>query len=254
MSDAMAAALSDIPPGLRSPLLSEFGQLLSEYGAGDWEKVGLKAGKLCEIIYSILKGLTSGSYPSAPAKPQNMVTACTALESAGQSFSRAVRIQIPRIIIATYELRNNRAIGHVSGDINPNHMDAEFFMRSCKWMIAELIRVYTSSDTASALALVETVTEKILPVVWDNEGRKKVLNPDLSTKDKTLVLAYASPEGATAREICSWSNYANLSRFRSSVLKGLSDDALIDFNSTTDVVNLSPTGNRYVESKGLLNF
>lgn len=254
MSDAIESALSDIPAGLRNPLLNEFGQLLSEYRAGDWEKVGLKAGKLCEIIYTILKGLTTGSYATVPSKPQNMLTACTALESAGQNFSRAVRIQIPRIIISTYELRNNRAIGHVGGEVNPNHMDAEFFLRSCKWMLAELIRVFTSSDTAIAGALVESVTERNLPVVWDNNGRKKVLNPDLSTKDKALVLAYASPNGATAKEICNWSNYSNLSRFRTSVLKGLSEDALIDFNGATDVVNLSPTGNRYVESKGLLIF
>lgn len=253
MASTIDQALSAIPDGLRNPLISEFDQLLSEYRSGDWEKVGLKAGKLCEIIYSILKGYTAGNYPSVPSKPNNMVDACKALENAGSAFSRSVRIQIPRVLVATYELRNNRAIGHVGGEVNPNHMDAELFLRTGKWMVAELVRVFSSSNPADAGALIDSVTEKILPVVWENNGRKKILNPDLSAKNKALVLAYASPGGAAAKDICSWSGYSNLSRFRSGVLKSLSDDALIDFDPKSDLVSISPTGSRYVEANRLLS-
>lgn len=252
MAATIEDALAAIPKGLLQPLVSEFDQLLAEYRTGDWEKVGLKAGKLCEIIYTILRGLTSGTYPSTPSKPANMVDACKALEGAGATFSRSVRIQIPRVLIATYELRNNRAIGHVGGDVNPNHMDAELFLRTAKWMVAELIRIFSDLNTTSAGGLVESVTEKILPAVWENAGRKKVLNPKLSAREKALVLAYASPAGATAKDICAWSGYSNLSRFRAGVLKGLGDDALIDFDPKTDAVTISPTGSRYVETRGLL--
>lgn len=252
MVSSIADALAPIPPGLRGPLITEFDILLSEYRAGDWEKVGLKAGKLCEIIYSILQGYTSGTYPAAPSKPSNMVDACKALEGSGASFSRSIRIQIPRVLIATYELRNNRAIGHVGGEVNPNHMDAELFLRTSKWMISELVRVFSNLNIADAGALIESVTEKLIPVVWENAGRKMVLNAGLSARNKVLVLAYASPRGATAREICSWVGYSNLSRFRSSVLKALDSDALIDFNYANDTVMITPAGTRYVESRGLL--
>src|SRR3546814_456751 len=144
MASALDQALDPIPSGLRKPLISNFEELLAEYRAGDWEKVGLKAGKICEIVYTILKGYTAGTYPTAPSKPSNMVRACTALEGAGGEFSRSVRIQIPRLLIALYELRNNRAIGHVSGELDPNHMDAELFLRGCKWIVSELIRLFTS--------------------------------------------------------------------------------------------------------------
>src|SRR3712207_4123890 len=125
MADSLDVALSSIPEALRAPLVQQLEELLSEYRGGRWELVGLKAGKLCEIVYTILAGHTSGSYAAAPSKPSNMVAACQALEQAGASFSRSVRIQIPRVLIAVYELRNNRAIGHVGGDVDPNHMDAE---------------------------------------------------------------------------------------------------------------------------------
>lgn len=136
MADSLASALSDIPDGLRSPLISQFEELLAEYRSGKWETVGLKAGKICEIVYSILSGHCSGAYEKSPTKPKNMVAACIALEQSDPArFSRSVRIQIPRLLIAVYELRNNRAIGHVGGDVDPNHMDAEFFLRDRKSVV-----------------------------------------------------------------------------------------------------------------------
>lgn len=252
MASALDQALKAIPNGLRKPLISNFEELLSEYRAGDWEKVGLKAGKICEIVYTILKGYTSGAYASAPSKPSNMVSACTALESAGSQFSRPVRIQIPRVLIALYELRNNRAIGHVSGDLDPNHMDAEFFLRGCKWVMGELIRLFTSVPVDEAREILEEVTARTLPVVWETGSGKKLLNPKLPTPEKALVLAYSCPGGATAQELCEWIGYGNLSRFRNSILGGLDAEALIKFNRTTDLVTVSPTGIRKVEGSGLL--
>ena len=253
MSATLEDALSSVPTGLRDPLIEQFDSLVQEYRTGDWEKVGLKAGKLCEIVYSILAGHVAGSFPGSPSKPANMVDACKKLESAGAQFSRSIRIQIPRLLVATYELRNNRAIGHVGGDVDPNHMDAEFFLRSAKWMIAELVRSFTTLSVAEASALIESITEKILPAVWEVSDRKRVLNTSLSSKDKALVLAYASPDGVQSRQICDWIRYSNLSRLRSQVLKALCDEGFIDFDVTSDIVRISPTGSRSVEARGLLN-
>lgn len=252
MASKLEQALAGIPAGLRKPLISKFEELLSEYRAGDWEKVGLKAGKICEIVYTILKGYTSGAYAAAPSKPSNMVSGCTAFEGAGSHFGRPVRIQIPRVLIALYELRNNRAIGHVSGDLEPNHMDAEFFLRGCKWVMGELIRLFTSAPVDEARELLEEVTARTLPVVWETGSGKKLLNPKMSAPDKALVLAYSCPGGTTARELCEWIGYSNLSRFRNSILAGLDREALIKFNESTDMVTVSPTGIRKVEGSGLL--
>src|ERR1700730_13671249 len=161
MTDILDTALKSIPDGLRRPLISQYEELLTEYRAGRWEGVGLKAGKLCEIVYTILSGHIGGRYAPKPAKPQNMLAACQALEQAGNSFSRSVRIQIPRLLIAVYELRNNRDIGHVGSEGDPNHMDAELFLRAAKWIISELLRVFGKLSTDAARELIESVTERI---------------------------------------------------------------------------------------------
>ena len=252
MSASLNEALGAIPIGLQSPLVMEFTTLLAEYRAGRWEAVGLKAGKLCEIVHSILAGHIAGSFASAPSKPRNMLEACTALERAPSTFSRSVRIQIPRILIAVYELRNNRAIGHVGGDVDPNHMDAEFFLRSAKWIIAELVRVFGNISIQEAGALVEGLTERILPIVWEDGNVKRILNPRLSSSEKALVLLYSSAGSVTAKQLAGWMDYSNLSRFRKSVLAELHSKALVHFESSSDQVQILPPGAQVVEGSGLL--
>jgi len=253
MSKALDKALGSVPIGLRAPLIEQFDEMLSDYRSGRWESVGLKAGKICEIIYSIISGYISGQYPAGPSKPKNMVAACQALEkSPGAALSRSVRIQIPRLLIAIYELRNNRAIGHVGGEVDPNHMDAELFLRSCKWLLAELIRVFDASNVAEAAALVEGVTERVIPLVWEQDGIKKVLNPKMSAKDKALVLSYATPGGSSAKDLASWVGYGNLSRFRNDVISALHKEALVHYDKESDQITISPTGIRKVEANNLL--
>lgn len=55
---------------------------------------------------------------------------------------------MPKVLTAFYELRNNRAIGHVSAEVSPHHMDAEFFLRGMKWVMGELVRNYSQLPLA----------------------------------------------------------------------------------------------------------
>src|SRR5689334_13870919 len=147
MTVNLRQALSILPPTLLDSFVNEYEQALAASQNRNWEIVGLKAGKLCEIIYSIVNGHIAGHFPEKPAKPRNMVEACQALADASTTkFSRSIRIQIPRILIAVYELRNNRNVGHVGGSVNPNDMDGEFFLRAIKWLVAEVVREFANID------------------------------------------------------------------------------------------------------------
>lgn len=104
----------------------------------------------------------------------------------------------------------------------------------------------------SARELIEAVTERTIPAVWEGNGIKRMLNPTLSARDKALVLAYSSPKGVSARELALWAGYGNLSRFRTSILAELDRASLIHFDQCTDMVSVLPPGIRKVETSGLL--
>jgi hypothetical protein len=133
-------ALAVIPQGLRDELIREYQSIVQSYAEHRWLPLELSGGKFCEIVYSILQGHATGTYPLRATKPPNFPEACRKLE-ANKHVPRSFQILIPRILPALYEVRNNRGVGHVGGDVDPNHMDATLVVSICNWIMAELIRV-----------------------------------------------------------------------------------------------------------------
>ena len=225
------AALASIPSGLRTPLLEAFCSILRNFREARWEPAELSGGKLCEVVYTVLKGHIDGVFPASPSKPSNMVDACRSLEQADNNrFSRAVRIQIPRMLIALYEIRNNRGAGHVGGDVSPNHMDAVVTLEMSKWIMADLVRSFHAVTTTQAAAVIEALVERNTPVVWEVSGKRRILNTSLSFREKMLVLLYSQSDPMPESDLLSWIEHSNASVFRRDVLMPAHKARLIEYN------------------------
>lgn len=241
-----AAVLGALPTGLRDPLVEEFNKILRNFRERRWEPTELNGGKLCEIVHSILAGHVDGSFPASPSKPRNMYEACKQLEQA--SAPRSVRVQIPRMLIALYEIRNNRGVSHVGGDVDPNQQDSTVVVSMSQWIMAELVRVFHNVDLVTAAAAVETLVQRTTPLIWEVNGSLRVLKPSLSARDKSLVVLYSAGT-MTARALAAAIEYNNLSRFRKSVISKAHAEKLLNLDPQTDEVVLSPLGVRYVETE-----
>jgi hypothetical protein len=182
-----ASALSAIPDGLRLPLLAEYQSIVQNYAEHRWSPSELSGGKFCEIVFAILDGYAKGSYIASPSKPPDFVSACKRLEQYTQ-VPRSFQILIPRLLPALFDVRNNRGVGHVGGDVDPNHMDALFALSSCNWVMAELVRVYHSLSVAEAQRLVDSLVERRIPLVWESGDIRRVLDPSMTVRDQILVL------------------------------------------------------------------
>lgn len=244
-------ALAGIPAGLRTPLITEFNKVARNFREARWEPAELNGGKLCEIVYTILKGHVDGTFPTSPSKPSNMVDACKALEKAG-TFPRSVRIQIPRMLVALYEIRNNRNVGHVGADVDPNHMDATIVLGMSQWVMAELVRIFHAVSVEEATQIVEGLIERSIPLIWNVGGKFRILNPALSAKDKVLVRLYASNEPLPVRSVADDIEYSNVSQLRSKVLMPAHKAKLLEFNRIVDCLTISPLGVRHVEENVVL--
>jgi hypothetical protein len=241
--------LQAIPEELRLELLAAYGHILRNFRESRWEPAELNGGKLCEVVYTILRGYVDGKFPNKPTKPKNMVDACRELEQvAPGSFPRSVRIQIPRMLVALYEIRNNRGVGHVGGDVDPNHMDALCVLEMAKWVLSELVRIFHDVPTEKATAVVESIVERTLPIVWEVAGKRRVLEPQMSMKDKALVLLYGCMTPVSEASLVDWVEHSNVSVFRRDVLRPAHKQKLLEYNSVARTVLISPRGIEYVES------
>lgn len=243
-----ASVLGGIPPMLRDELINALNEVLRNYLERRWEPSELNGGKLCEVVYTILRGHVEGKFSSKASKPPNMVDACKRLEQAdSKTFPRSVRIQIPRMLVALYEIRNNRGVGHVGGDVDPNLMDATAVVAMSKWMVAELIRVFHAVSTEEAQDLVEAVVEHSLPVIWKVGGVVRVLKSGMEAKDKILVLLYHSRTWVSEEELLRWVEYSNSTNFRK-ILKGCHKQKFVEYDAQKKRIIISPTGIEYVET------
>lgn len=239
--------LANLPPTLRSELINAYDQILRNYRERRWEPSELNGGKLCEVIHTILSGHVAGAFPARATKPRNMVDACKALEGSPPAFPRSIRVQIPRMVVALYEVRNNRGAGHVGGDVDPNHMDAACVLGMSKWLMSELIRVFHNVTTEDATAAVDSLIDRTLPEVWKVGENLRVLKPDMSMKDKTLVLLYHRYTPVPEIDLFRWVEHSNASTFRRDVLRACHKAKLLEYNGAQKSVEISPLGIDRVE-------
>jgi hypothetical protein len=244
----LASVFGALPPKLRDELLSAFNEIVKNYRERRWEPAELNGGKLCEVVYSIVKGHIDGTYPPRAKKPPRMNKACEALEQTPAAAApRSIRVQIPRMLIALYEFRNNRNVGHVGGDVDPNHMDAVCVLQMSKWLMAELVRVLHNVDTDEATKIVDGLVDRETPLIWQVGGKRRVMNTTLSMRDGTLLLLHAANGPVAETDLVSWLEHSNSSVYRRDVLRRAHKARLIEYDAGAKTAEISPTGITYVE-------
>lgn len=237
-------ALRSLADGLRKPLLQEFNSIINNYLENRWAPSELSGGRFCEIVYTILEGYGTGSYASSPSKPRNFVSACRRLEN-HTGVPRSFQILIPRLLPALYEVRNNRGVGHVGGDVNPNFMDSTAIVSMASWVMAELIRVLHGVSTAEAQQLVDNLVERRLPLVWKSGDIRRVLDPKLSLKDQILLLIASTTTKVPVDQLFQWLDYGDRAYFNR-LLRQLHRDRFIEFDGESQEAELLPPGSDYV--------
>jgi hypothetical protein len=241
------------PLELRGELLRSYEQIVSNYIERRWEPSELNGGKFCEVVYSIIHGAIGGSFPARANKPADMVAACRTLEknppSAARVGDRSLRILIPRTLLALYEIRNNRGVGHIGGDVNANHMDAEAVLSMASWTMAELVRIFHGVSTAEAQEIVDALVERRSPTIWEVEGVKRVLSPSHPVKDQVLLLLHHTAGWVSTVDLFKWVEYSNSSMFRSHVLQPLHKSRLIEHDTIRGRARISPSGSLRVETE-----
>jgi hypothetical protein len=242
-----------LPATLRQDLLDEYAKIEKNYREGRWEPTELDGGKYCEVVYCIAEGYLRSNYQAHATKPAQFYQACTNLrniQTAATVGLDSMRLIIPMVLIGIYGMRNRRGVGHVGGDVNPNHMDATYIINAVKWVTAELIRVLhqTSIDEASAAA--EALTERTLPYVWEVDGIKRVLIKGMPKADQVLHLLYATTVPVSSSDLAEWTE-TRPDNLKSTLIK-LHANKLVHFNQATRMVTISTVGIATVEKQHIL--
>ncbi|MBO8130971.1 MAG: hypothetical protein H0Z29_05570 [Candidatus Marinimicrobia bacterium] len=119
--------------------------------------------------------------------------------------------------------------------------------------MAELIRIFYKIDSDETQLAINNIIETIIPVVWEVDGKLRILHPELKMKDSTLLLLYHSRNGLSEKKLVENLEHSNLSVYRRDILTKLHKKRFIEFNEKTKIAKISPKGRNYVENNLLKN-
>lgn len=236
-----------LPEDIRSRLESTYAEIQRRFAEGKFEPTELNGAKFCEVLFRLVEWHTTGKYTPLGTQIKNFEQASRQFEPL-KAFPDSVRFNIPRTMAAIYTLRNKRGVGHVGGDVDPNYMDSVFVVSACQWILAELVRLLHGVHPQQASQIVERVVALRVPLIWEVSGKRRVLDPSLSFKEKTLLLLYSVyPESVAEADLISWTEHSNASVYRRDVLKRCHSAKLVEYDPQGRTVVLSPLGVKYAE-------
>lgn len=248
-------ALKNLPDDFRDSLIATYLELKRKYSEAQYDYAGISAGKFCEVLIRLLQLEITGTYIAFGTSIVNMADECRKLVSSPKTAAiESLRLIIPRALMFLYTIRNKRGISHIGGDVDANKIDLAALIVTADWIICELIRIYHGLSLEEAQDLIDGISLKSIPAIWEIAGKKRVLKQGLSAQHQVLLLLYSNTDVAVLSEdLCSWVEYSKLSMFKIRVLEPLHNKRFIEYDKETETVYLSPLGAKEVESKVFVN-
>jgi hypothetical protein len=111
--------------------------------------------------------------------------------------------------------------------------------------MAELVRVFYGVSTEEAQALVDTLAERRLPLVWKSGEIRRVLKPDLPLKDQLLLLLASIAGRVSVEQLFKWSDYGKRPYFNR-LLRQLHGNRLVEWHEKSAEVEILPPGTEYI--------
>ncbi|MGK7955533.1 MAG: hypothetical protein AB4063_09775 [Crocosphaera sp.] len=146
------------------------------------------------------------------------------------------------------DIRNQRDIAHVGGEVSPNYSDFLLVSHAADWILVELIRNYHTNSIDEARKIVESINETKIPVIVEIDDFVRVQNTTLKAEEKTLLILYhKQPNKVSDTDLIKWIKYSNSSRYKTKILKALDDEVLIHYDNGFCTILLK--GIHYVENK-----
>ncbi len=246
---ALSAALANVPPVFQSRLIQIYLDLKKNCAEARYEASGLAAGKFCEIVIRFLQKKVHGAFTPFGTKINNYAEECRKLiEAPKTAGSESERIVLPRALVFLYTMRNKRGIGHVGGDLDANAIDIAAMTKTADWIVCELIRINHGLSLEEAQDIVDGISVRQLPTIWEVAGKKRVLKEGLKAKDQALLLLYTCIDSAVLLEdLCEWIEYSNPRMFKSAIVQKLHKQRFLEFDKDSQSIILSPKGVKYVE-------
>lgn len=211
------------PGALVDALLDAYLEIERNFVLKKWKASELDSGHFVEAARRIIEHELTGSHTPLNRSLTAFSDAVLRQYETAQG-DESLRLLIPRALKAIYNIRNKRGVGHI-GAVSPNEMDSTYILYTCKWVLAELVRLASGLQPHETQQVMAGIVERRISVLWKEPDVTAVLDPTMTAKEQTLILLYdQSPQSED--ELRAIVDYKNASKYRQ-LLKELHRKKLI---------------------------
>lgn len=231
------------PQEIVKNLLENYFASLNEFRKNNWKYFGNEVGQFIEDCERLIDYQLTNQYTQfnkkLPIFDNNILLKW---ENCSSSFDETYRILIPRILFSMNCIRNKRGMIH-RNHIIPNKMDALLLLNNMKWIIAELIRLNSNLSFDDTNDIINLVTEKEIDIIWEIDGKSRILSKNKNCKDQILFFLYKYNK-LSIENLLEYTEYSNKTMFNQ-IIKSLHKDRLLELSN--EMCTISPSGIEYVE-------
>jgi len=186
-----------IDPDVVEDLLAAYQELIAKHRAGDLQTALTKAGRFVEHALRLIEFVSTGA---APTEIKSVATTIRTIEN-DTNLSESLRLLIPRALYGmVYNVRSKRNAVHVK-EIDPTDIDVAMSVAASSWVLAELLRMYHSSDEAKVKQAMAALSRTSIPFIQTIDG-EVIVSQDVDPRTEVLLLlANAGSEGITRTDL-----------------------------------------------------
>lgn len=223
---------------LAKSIIDSYKEIVENFITEKWKYAELDAGHFVEAVRRLLELKLFGKYTPINRKLSNFSNSIlVAYENA--TGDESYRILIPRALFSIYSIRNKRGAGHLTG-VSPNEMDATFILYSVKWVLAELVRLNSTLSPDETLALISSIVERQLDLIWKHNGVVRILDTNIPKSHQVLVLLF-DENTQSEEKLRKAVEYSNPTNFRR-VLKRFHKQRLLEYESQQKICTITTKG------------
>jgi hypothetical protein len=234
-------------PDLATLLLREFDEVQDRFHRGDFRPSELSGGRFGEVVFRICQQVCLGTHTPAGRSLPNTNDLIEKFEKTpGTKADDTFRIHIPRSLRLIYDLRSKRDVAHLGSSVSPNLSDASLVVTIASWIVAEIVRVSHKCSMDTAQAIVDSLVQRRVPLLWVEKDFIRVLNPAVKPSERALLVLYHfQPEWVTDSDLMRYIEEPRVGNFNR-LIETLHKRALVQHSG--DRTKILPPGMKFVET------
>lgn len=247
LTSISAAATLD----LATRLLEEFDELQDRFHRGDFRPSELSGGRFGEVVFRICQQICLGAHtPVGKTLPRTDDLIEKFEQIPGAKADDTFRIHIPRCLRLIYDLRSKRDVAHLGSSVSPNFSDASLIVTIASWIVAEVVRVSHKCSMDTAQAIVDSLVQRRVPLLWVEKDFIRVLKPSVKPSERALLVLYHfQPEWVADSDLMRYIEEPRVGNFNR-LVDTLHKKALVHHSG--DRTKILPPGMKFVETSPTL--